>query len=320
MDTRNLGQQGLEVSAIGLGCMGMSDFYGHKRPEDVDATFLAAIEQGVTFWDTAEIYGPFTNEQLLGDRIKALGIDRNQLTIATKFGVMRNNDGDWLGLNSTPEQIRKSCEGSLTRLQTDTIDLYYQHREDPNVPIEDVVGTLADLVQEGKVRYIGLSEAGEDIIRRAHTVHPITALQSEYSLWTRFLDEQIIPTLNELGIGLVAYGPLGRGFLTGSIQSRSDLADDDWRLTNPRFSEENFASNLDIVDTVKAMAERKNCTPAQIALAWIASKGFVPIPGTRKPTRLKENADSQLLRLTTEDKDWLEQKIPTDQVKGERYA
>ena len=320
MDTRNLGQQGLEVSAIGLGCMGMSDFYGHKRPEDVDATFLAAIEQGVTFWDTAEIYGPFTNEQLLGDRIKALGIDRNQLTIATKFGVMRNNDGDWLGLNSTPEQIRKSCEGSLTRLQTDTIDLYYQHREDPNVPIEDVVGTLADLVQEGKVRYIGLSEAGEDIIRRAHTVHPITALQSEYSLWTRFLDEQIIPTLNELGIGLVAYGPLGRGFLTGSIQSRSDLADDDWRLTNPRFSEENFASNLDIVDTVKAMAERKNCTPAQIALAWIASKGFVPIPGTRKPTRLKENADSQLLQLTTEDKDWLEQKIPTDQVKGERYA
>ncbi|MBU3918045.1 aldo/keto reductase, partial [bacterium] len=306
MDTRILGQQGLEVSAIGLGCMGMSDFYGHKRPEDVDATFLAAIEQGVTFWDTAEMYGPHTNEQLLGDRIKALGIDRNQLTIATKFGVMRNSQGDWLGFDSTPEQIRKSCEGSLTRLQIDTIDLYYQHRDDPNVPIEDVIGTLADLVQEGKIRYIGLSEASEDIIRRAHTVHPITALQSEYSLWTRFLDEHIIPTLNELGIGLVAYSPLGRGFLTGSIQSRSELAEDDWRLTNPRFSEENFASNLELVAAVKAMAERKHCTPAQIALAWITSKGFVPIPGTRKPTRLKENAESQLFQLTTEDKDWLE--------------
>ncbi|MBU2510729.1 aldo/keto reductase [bacterium] len=320
MDTRILGRQGLEVSAIGLGCMGMSDFYGHKRPEDVDATFLAAIEQGVTFWDTAEMYGPYTNEQLLGDRIKALGIDRKALTLATKFGVMRNNDGDWLGFDSSPEQIRKSCEGSLKRLQTDTIDLYYQHRVDPDVPIEDVVGTLTELVQEGKIRYIGLSEAGEDIIRRAHSVHPITALQSEYSLWSRDLDEHIIPTLNELGIGLVAYSPLGRGFLTGSIQSRSDLAKDDWRLTNPRFSEENFASNLVLVTAVKAMAEQKQCTPAQIALAWISSKGFVPIPGTRKPTRLRENAESQLLQLTPEDNDWLEQKIPTDQVKGERYA
>lgn len=320
MDTRILGQQGLEVSAIGLGCMGMSDFYGHKRPEDVDATFLAAIAQGVTFWDTAEMYGPHTNEQLLGDRIKALGIDRNALTLATKFGVMRTNDGDWLGFDSSPEQIRKSCEGSLKRLQTDTIDLYYQHRVDPNVPIEDVAGTLADLVKEGKIRYIGLSEAGDDIIRRAHNVHPVTALQGEYSLWSRELDDQIIPTLSELGIGLVAYSPLGRGFLTGAFQSRAELAEDDWRLTNPRFSEENFASNFELVAAVKAMAERKNCTAAQIALAWISSKGFVPIPGTRKPTRMIENAESQNVQLTEEDKKWLEQKIPADQVKGERYA
>ncbi len=320
MNTIKLGQQGLEVSAMGLGCMGMSDFYGNKRPEEVDATLLAAIEQGILFWDTAEMYGPHTNEQLLGDRIKALGIDRNKLTLATKFGVLREPNGDWVGFDSSPEQIRKSCEGSLARLQTETIDLYYQHRVDPNVPIEDVVGTLADLVQEGKVRYIGLSEASDDIIRRAHKVHPITALQGEYSLWSRELGNQILPTLSELGIGLVAYSPLGRGFLTGAIQSRHDLAADDWRLTNPRFSEENFASNLAFVTAIKAMAERKGCTPAQIALAWVTSKGAVPIPGTRKPTRVVENAGSLDVVLTAEDKAWLNQELSTDKVKGERYA
>jgi len=320
MNTIKLGQQGLEVSKMGLGCMGMSDFYGNKRPEEVDATLLAAIEQGITLWDTAEMYGPHTNEQLLGDRIKALGIDRSKLTLATKFGVLRKPDGEWLGFNSSPEQIRKSCEGSLARLQTETIDLYYQHRVDPNVPIEDVVGTLADLVQEGKIRYIGLSEASDDIIRRAHKVHPITVLQGEYSLWSRDLEEQVLPTLNELGIGLVAYSPLGRGFLTGAIQSRSDLAGDDWRLTNPRFSEENFASNLAFVAVIEAMAERKGCTPAQIALAWVSSKGYVPIPGTRNPTRLIENAEALKLNLTDEEKTWLDEELSTDKVKGERYA
>jgi aryl-alcohol dehydrogenase-like predicted oxidoreductase len=225
-----------------------------------------------------------------------------------------------LGFDSSPKQIRKSCEGSLTRLQTDTIDLYYQHRVDPNVPIEDVVGTLADLIQEGKIRTIGLSEASADIIRRAHKVHPITALQGEYSLWTRDLDDQVIPTLKELGIGLVAYSPLGRGFLTGAIKSRSDLAADDWRLTNPRFSEENFASNLELVAAVKTLADQNQCTPAQIALAWISSKGIVPIPGTRNPKRLIENSESQTVSLVEKDIQWLEEQIPTDQVKGERYA
>lgn len=319
MKTIKLGSQGLEVSAMGLGCMGMSDFYGNKKPEEVNATLLAAIEQGVTLWDTAELYGPHTNEQLIGDKIKALGIDRTKLTLATKFGVMRSPEGEWLGLDSSPAQIRKSCEGSLKRLQTDTIDLYYQHRVDPDVPIEDVVGTLADLVQEGKVRYIGLSEASDDIIRRAHKVHPITALQGEYSLWSRDLEGQEIPTLKELGIGLVAYSPLGRGFLTGAIQSRNDLADDDWRLTNPRFSEVNFASNLEFVSGVKAMAERKGCTSAQIALAWIISKGFVPIPGTRKSTRLIENAAAQNIELTVADLTWLNLELSTDKVKGDRY-
>jgi len=320
MKTVKLGQQGLEVSAMGLGCMGMSDFYGHKRPEDVDATLLAAVEQGITFWDSAEMYGPFTNEQLLGDRIKALGIDRNKLTLATKFGVMREADGTWLGFNSTPAQIRQSCEGSLRRLQTETIDLYYQHRVDPNVPIEDVVGTLADLVTEGKIRYIGLSEASEDIIRRAHKVHPVTALQGEYSLWTRDLGAGVLPVLQELGIGLVTYSPLGRGFLTGAIKSRNDLAADDWRLTNPRFSEENFAKNLEFVADIEAMAARKGCTPAQIALAWITHQGFVPIPGTRNPKRLVENAGALSVELTADELHWLSTELSADDIQGERYA
>ncbi|WP_196161388.1 aldo/keto reductase [Reinekea sp. G2M2-21] len=320
MKTVKLGQQGLEVSAMGLGCMGMSDFYGHKRPEDVDATLLAAVEQGITFWDSAEMYGPFTNEQLLGDRIKALGIERNKLTLATKFGVTRETDGTWLGFNSTPAQIRQSCEGSLRRLQTETIDLYYQHRVDPNVPIEEVVGTLADLVTEGKIRHIGLSEASEDIIRRAHKVHPITALQGEYSLWTRDLGAGVLPALQELGIGLVTYSPLGRGFLTGAIKSRNDLAADDWRLTNPRFSEDNFAKNLEFVAEIEAMASRKACTPAQIALAWITHQGFIPIPGTRNPNRLVENAGALTVELTAEELNWLSNELSTDDIHGERYA
>ncbi len=320
MKTVKLGSQGLEVSALGLGCMGMSDFYGHKRPEEIDATLLAAIEQGITFWDTAELYGPFTNEQLLGERIKALGIDRTKLTIATKFGVPRTQEGDWLGFDSKPQTIRKSCEGSLKRLQLETIDLYYQHRVDPQVPIEDVAGTLGDLVKEGKIRYVGLSEASEGLIRRAHAVHPITALQGEYSLWSRDLESKEIPTLKELGIGLVAYSPLGRGFLTGAIKSRADLEADDWRLTNPRFSEENFAANLELVSSIETMAKRKGCTSAQIALAWIIAKGIVPIPGTRKPGRLIENADALKVDLTADDLSWLDQEMASGRVQGERYA
>ncbi len=320
MKTKSLGSQGLEVSAMGLGCMGMSDFYGGASTEAVDATLLAALEQGVTFWDTAEIYGPYANEQLLGDRIKALGIDRDRLTLATKFGIARKATGEWMGLDSTPETIRKSCEGSLSRLQTEVIDLYYQHRVDPNVPIEDVVGTLADLVKEGKVRYIGLSEADEETIRRAHKVHPITALQGEYSLWTRDLDDQVLPALKELGIGLVAYSPLGRGFLTGAFKSRDDFAEGDWRLNNPRFSEENFAHNLKFIDGIKTMAAQKGCSAAQIALAWVLSKGIVPIPGTRKAERLKENVGALSIDLSDTEINWLNEELDATQVHGPRYG
>ena len=320
MKTKLLGSQGLEVSTIGLGCMGMSDFYGGATIEDVDDTLLAALEAGITFWDSAEMYGPFTNEQLLGDRIKALGLERSQLTLATKFGIARNNQGEILGLDSTPETIRKSCEGSLSRLQTDVIDLYYQHRVDPNVAIEEVVGTLADLVKEGKIRYIGLSEASEETIRRAHKVHPVTALQGEYSLWTRDLGDGVQPALQELGIGLVAYSPLGRGFLTGAFKSRDDFGAGDWRLDNPRFSEENFTENLKFVSGIQTMADRKGCTAAQIALAWVVSKGMVPIPGTRKATRLKENAAALAVELTQEDINWLNEELDASQVKGPRYG
>ncbi|TVZ40360.1 aryl-alcohol dehydrogenase-like predicted oxidoreductase [Alteromonadaceae bacterium 2753L.S.0a.02] len=319
MKTVKLGSQGLEVSAMGLGCMGMSEFYGGKRPEEVDATLLAAVEQGLTFWDSAEIYGPFTNEQLLGDRIKALNIDRNKLTIATKFGVMRNTNGEWLGNDSSPQQIRKSCEGSLKRLQIETIDLYYQHRPDPNVPVEEVVGTLKDLIQEGKVRYIGLSESDADTIRRAHAVHPLSALQGEYSLWSRDLESSELPVLKELGIGLVAYSPLGRGFLTGAIKSRADLDADDWRLTNPRFSEANFAKNLTLVTEIEAIAKMKGCTPAQIGLAWITSQGYVPIPGTRKASRLIENSGALDVTLTDDDIRRIDEAFPLGSGAGERY-
>ncbi len=319
MEKVKLGSQGLEVSAMGLGCMGMSEFYGNKRPDEVDATLLTAIEQGVTFWDSAEIYGPFTNEQMLGDRIKALHIDRNTLTLATKFGVKRNAEGEWLGFDSSPEQIRKSCEGSLKRLQVETIDLYYQHRPDPNIAIEEVVGTLRDLVQEGKIRYIGLSESNAEMIRRAHAVHPVTALQGEYSLWSRDLELSELLVLQELGIGLVAYSPLGRGFLTGAIQTREDLQADDWRLGNPRFSEENFPKNLKLVESITALAAAKNCTPAQIALAWLCSKGHVPIPGTRKPSRLIENASALDIVLSSGELKHMEEAFPLGAVQGERY-
>lgn len=319
MRTIQLGKQGLEVSAMGLGCMGMSDFYGGQRPEEVDATLLAAIEQGVTFWDTAEMYGPFKNEQLLGDRIKALGIDRSKLTLATKFGVKRTADGEWLGFDSSPEQIRASCEGSLTRLGVETIDLYYQHRPDPNVPIEDVVGTLKDLVTEGKIQYIGLSEADESLIRRAHAVHPITALQGEYSLWSRDLEANDLSVLDELGIGLVAYSPLGRGFLTGAIKSRSDLDADDWRLTNPRFSEENFHKNLKLVDRIEQFAKEKGAKAAQVALAWIMKKGIVPIPGTRKASRLIENVGALQVVLSDAEMTQIDDAFPIGETEGDRY-
>ncbi|MDX1473477.1 MAG: aldo/keto reductase [Reinekea sp.] len=322
MKTVKLGQQGLEVSAMGLGCMGMSDFYGHKRPEDVDATLLAAVEQGITFWDSAEMYGPFTNEQLLGDRIKALGIDRNKLTLATKFGVMREADGTWLGFNSTPAQIRQSCEGSLRRLQTETIDLYYQHRVDPNVPIEDVAGAVKDLIQAGEVKHFGLSEANADQIRRAHAVQPVTALQSEYSIWWTTIEENgVLVTLEELGIGLVPYSPLGRGYLTGKITEETTYDRSDIRSRNPRFTTEAIRANRVVVELLERIGAEHNATPAQIALAWLLAQKpwIVPIPGTRKLHRLDENMGAAEIELTANDLAQIKEAMANITVVGHRY-
>src|SRR6266700_1422059 len=301
MKTRSLGRSGLTVSALGLGCMSMSEFYGPGDDAESTATIHRAIELGVTFFDTADVYGPFKNEELVG---RAITGKREKLIIATKFGIVRDPaDPKARGVNGKPEYIRKSCESSLRSLGTDYIDLYYQHRVDPNTPIEETVGGLAELVKEGKIRHIGLSEASVKTIRRAAKVHAITALQTEYSLWSRDPEDEILATCRELGIGFVAYSPVARGFLTGQIKRFEDFAPDDFRRGISRFQGENFHKNLDLVKKVEEIAAEKNCTPSQLALAWVLAQGedIVPIPGTRRRTRLEENLKSLEVKLSAAD-------------------
>ncbi len=318
MQTRELGSSGLTVSAVGLGCMGMSEFYGRHDETQSLATLRRALDIGVTFWDTSDIYGPKTNELLVGRALEGV---RDQITLATKFGIVRDDDGEFVGVNGRPEYVREACDASLKRLGVDHIDLYYQHRVDPETPIEETVGAMARLVEEGKVRYLGLSEASAETLRRASAVHPIAALQSEYSLWSRHLESEILPACRELGIGLVAYSPLGRGFLSGQIRSVDDLDADDWRRHNPRFQGDNFAKNLELVDKVNEIAESKACTPAQLALAWLLSRGddIVPIPGTRSASRLAENAAAPEVVMTTEELAVIDAILPLDAAAGTRY-
>ncbi len=319
MTRRQLGSQGLEVSAQGLGCMGMTHAYGKGDEQSGLETIHRALELGITFLDTAEVYGPYTNEELVG---RAIAGRRDEFEIATKFGFVINPDQPTdRATDGRPENVRRACEGSLKRLGTDHIDLFYQHRVDPNVPIEETVGAMAELIDEGKVGYLGLSEASADTIRRGHATHPLTAVQSEYSLWTRDVEDGVLDTLRELGIGLVAYSPLGRGFLTGQIRSMADLPEDDWRRTNPRFQEEALQENLALADRVSEIAEQRGITPAQLALAWVMARGddIVPIPGTKSPRRLEENAAAAAIQLSAEDVDELANAISPDAVRGDRY-
>jgi aryl-alcohol dehydrogenase-like predicted oxidoreductase len=318
MQTRRLGTNGPEVSAIGLGCMGMSDFYGPAEDARSIEVIHRALDLGINFFDTADMYGVGRNEQLVG---RALRDRRDKAVIATKFGNVRAEDGSYLGIDGSPAYVRKACEASLRRLGVDVIDLYYQHRVDPKTPIEDTVGAMAELVREGKVRYLGLSEAAPDTIRRAHKVHPVTALQTEYSLWSRDAEEDLLPLCAELGITYVAYSPLGRGFLTGAIRSIDDLAPDDWRRNNPRFQGENFQKNLQLVDAVQEMARARGCTPAQLALAWVLARpeGIIPIPGTRRIERLEENIGALDVTLTREELDRLDAIAPVGVAAGTRY-
>jgi aryl-alcohol dehydrogenase-like predicted oxidoreductase len=319
MNNRTLGNESLVVSELGLGCMGMSEFYGTGDEDESIATIHRAIELGITFLDTADMYGPFTNERLVG---KAIADRRDQVTLATKFGNERREDGSWVGVNGDPEYVRSACDASLRRLGVDHIDLYYQHRVDPEVQIEETVGAMKELVKAGKVRYLGLSEAAPQTIRRAHSVHPISALQTEYSLFSRDVEDEILPTLRELGIGFVAYSPLGRGFLTGQIQSPEDLEENDARLQRfPRFAEENFRQNMELVERVKEIADEKDATPGQLAIAWLLHQGddVVPIPGTKRRKYLEENAAASDIALTDEDLARIEEAMPKGAAAGERY-
>jgi aryl-alcohol dehydrogenase-like predicted oxidoreductase len=317
--TRSLGRAGLTVSAEGLGCMGMSDFYGARDDDESVGTIQRALDLGVTFLDTSDMYGPFTNERLVGRAIKGR---RDEVTVATKFGIERSaDDPRKRAIRGDAEYVRAACDASLERLGIEAIDLYYVHRTDPSTPIEETVGAMAELVTQGKVRYLGLSEAAPDTMRRANATHPISALQSEWSLWSRDLEAEIVPLARELGIGIVPYSPLGRGFLTGQIASIDDFAPDDFRRTNPRFQGDNFAKNLELVEQVEALAAEKSCTPGQLALAWVLAQGddVAPIPGTKRVAYLEENVGALSVTLTADDLAAIDSIFPNDAAAGARY-
>jgi len=320
VEKRKLGDEGLVVSELGLGCMGMSEFYGTGDEDESIATIHRALELGIIFLDTADMYGPFTNEKLVG---KAVEGRREEVVLATKFGNVRGEDGSFRGVSGKPDYVRKACDASLSRLGVDHIDLYYQHRVDPETPIEETVGAMKELVEAGKVRYLGLSEAGQGTIRKAHAVHPISALQSEYSLFSRDVEDEVLPTVRELGIGFVPYSPLGRGFLTGRWRSIEDMPEDDTRSARfPRFAEENFKKNLELADRVREVADGKGITPGQLALAWLLAQGddIVPIPGTKRREYLEDNAGAADVTLTEDDLARIEEAMPRGSAAGERYA
>ena len=318
MEKRTLGRTGLKVSALGLGCMGMSEFYGTGDDNESISVINRALDLGITFLDTADIYGVGRNEELVG---RAIRNRRSEVVLATKFGNVRGEQGQFLGVSGKRNYVRSACEASLKRLNVDVIDLYYQHRVDPETPIEETVGAMADLIQEGKVRFLGLSEAAPETIRRAQRTHPITALQTEYSLWTRDPEESVLPAARELGIGFVPYSPLGRGFLSGRIKRTEDLAPDDWRRNSPRFQGENLEKNLRLVTEVENLAREKNCTPSQLALAWVLAQGedIVPIPGTKRVRYLEENVGAMKVRLSKEDLSRIDKLVPAGAASGERY-